>query len=1162
MADYTQYPYIDKRVRYFDGEFLKDQDFIDEQKYHIDRQRRLDQFLRVSGICDGLTLKTDTNQVIVTPGTALDSEGRQIILSTDSSPINLSAHNNNEVYLVISYQEEQSDQTTDGGLGSSGARRWHEKPNIQVATLGNVPEDSIVLAKLAIEGNGNVTPDLSVREYSGVRLPSGNLDSGAITGPTLRSGGNSASSLVVIDGDLSVTGDTTLNGSLSFSSNVSGERPLLMEAPSDGNHRGDGTQGATGLVYRVEDNPPDGDPIFQVRSEGEAIRFFVEHNGWTGSTSNSAWFGGTERANYFAGNVGIGSTDPGSSKLKIADSTSDFVDVRFASSGMGQLEMVGWSSGWNINAKTDGKHLYLNPDSGSNSNVYIGRHGKQLFVQGSDGNVGIGTTDPGSSKLKVQGNLTVTGSFSASSNVCGERTLLMEAPSPYSYRGDGGTQGATGLVYRVQSNPNAGDPIFQVRSGGQAVRLFVEHDGWTGSEDNSAWFGGTERANYFAGNVGIGSTDPGSSKLKVQGKLTVSAGEIQLDGAQQIVFTDNNTTNNLKLQLWDGYGLGINSQTLFYAANGKHSWRDTNGTNERMALSTAANGGLTVKGTGNSSFAGNLGINTTTPSEKLEIRQTGGNNQQTNFLSIFNDGGGASQESRIVWKNGSSKKLAAAIASRPGSGYNQGDLRFQTATNGTLSDKMVINHQGNVGIGTTDPGSSKLKVQGNLTVTGSFSASSNVCGERTLLMEAPSPYSYRGDGGTQGATGLVYRVQSNPNAGDPIFQVRSGGQAVRLFVEHDGWTGSEDNSAWFGGTERANYFAGNVGIGTTDPGSSKLKIAHSTSDFADVRFGSSGMGQLEIVGWSSGWNINAKTDGKHLYLNPDSGSNSNVYIGRHGKQLFVQGSDGNVGIGTADPGSSKLKVQGNLTVTGSFSASKNTSGERALLMEAPNSNNHRGDGTQGATGLVYRVQTNPNAAEPIFQVRSEGEAVRFFVEHDGWTGSASNSAWFGGTRNNYFQGNLGIGTKDITPYKLKVQGNAYVTGRLYVIDVPYGDHKNAQWKSSTGELYHDNSSAKTKENIISLEDDFEKILTVEPKTYTRPNDPNRWEIGYIAEEFNEIGLNKLVYYDEQGLPEAINYRKISMYLVEVIKDMAHKSSNYEQRINQLELQLNQLVSDD
>ncbi|NEQ86447.1 MAG: hypothetical protein F6K26_42205 [Moorea sp. SIO2I5] len=448
MADYIQYPYIDKRVRYFDGEFLKDQDFIDEQKYHIDRQRRLDQFLRVSGICDGLTLKTDTNQVIVTPGTALDSEGRQIILSTDSSPINLSGYQSQEVYLVISDQEEQSDQTTDGGLGSSGARRWHEKPNIQVATLGNVPEDSIVLAKLAIAGNGNVTPDLSVRQYSGVRLPSGNLDSGAITGPTLRSGGNSASSLVVIEGDLSVTGDTTVNGSLSFSSNASGERPLLMEAPSDGNHRGDGTQGATGLVYRVAENPPEGDPIFQVRSEGEAVRFFVEHNGWTGSRSNSAWFGGTERDNYFAGKVGIG-INPAEEPLHIhsaagqglkiaaADKTS-IIKLHVASNDYGYLHLGGSNEATVLRGGDDHTSNFAGDLSVAGTLTVTGNtsFSDHLSVAGN-----LTVTDD----TTVNSNLTVTGSFSSSSNVSGERPLLMEAPSEHDYRGEGGTQGGTGV---------------------------------------------------------------------------------------------------------------------------------------------------------------------------------------------------------------------------------------------------------------------------------------------------------------------------------------------------------------------------------------------------------------------------------------------------------------------------------------------------------------------------------------------------------------------------------------------------------------------------------------------------------------------------------------------------------------------------------------------
>lgn len=115
------------------------------------------------------------------------------------------------------------------------------------------------------------------------------------------------------------------------------------------------------------------------------------------------------------------------------------------------------------------------------------------------------------------------------------------------------------------------------------------------------------------GNVGIGTNNPGDYKLNVQGNqllkgsLTIQEGKINLNGNQQIIFTSTDTTNNLKLQLWEGYGFGINSSTLFYTANGNHSWRDSKN-NERMLLTTGADGGLTVKGTGTSSFAGNLTI--------------------------------------------------------------------------------------------------------------------------------------------------------------------------------------------------------------------------------------------------------------------------------------------------------------------------------------------------------------------------------------------------------------------------------------------------------------------------------------------------------------------------------------------------------------------------
>ena len=65
-ADYTLPPVAEKRTRFFDGQFLTDQDFVDEQKYHLDRQRRHQRLLHVSGICEGLTVRaTGANAVTV-----------------------------------------------------------------------------------------------------------------------------------------------------------------------------------------------------------------------------------------------------------------------------------------------------------------------------------------------------------------------------------------------------------------------------------------------------------------------------------------------------------------------------------------------------------------------------------------------------------------------------------------------------------------------------------------------------------------------------------------------------------------------------------------------------------------------------------------------------------------------------------------------------------------------------------------------------------------------------------------------------------------------------------------------------------------------------------------------------------------------------------------
>jgi hypothetical protein len=111
----------------------------------------------------------------------------------------------------------------------------------------------------------------------------------------------------------------------------------------------------------------------------------------------------------------------------------------------------------------------------------------------------------------------------------------------------------------------------------------------------------------------------------------------------------------------------------------------------------------------------------------------------------------------------------------------------------------------------------------------------------------------------------------------------------------------------------------------------------------------------------------------------------------------------------------------------------------------------------------------------------------------------------------------------------------YIHGGLFAENMPFGDFRNVQWNDATRRIGYDNSSRRYKENIKTLEEDFAALLRMDPKTYTRPGNPNRWEIGYIAEEFHDAGLTRLVEYDKEGRPDGVNYEKICIYLNELTK---------------------------
>lgn len=109
------------------------------------------------------------------------------------------------------------------------------------------------------------------------------------------------------------------------------------------------------------------------------------------------------------------------------------------------------------------------------------------------------------------------------------------------------------------------------------------------------------------------------------------------------------------------------------------------------------------------------------------------------------------------------------------------------------------------------------------------------------------------------------------------------------------------NSAMNREVMRVDANTGNVGIGTTNPGS-RLTIYENASDYFDIDPGNAGDGgRLWLVSWANGWNLNTTTANKNFYLNRDAPPSSNLYLGRNGNELFVAGATGNVGIGTTNP---------------------------------------------------------------------------------------------------------------------------------------------------------------------------------------------------------------------------------------------------------------------
>lgn len=170
---YLLYPdhQMDRRPRYYDGQFLKADDFNDVQRYEIDRRRRHLEATVRAGVVSGLDLTPAPDQITVSAGAAIDDIGRQIVLVEAQSKAIAAEDRGETLLLYIAWSETASDEA-EGDEGTAGFTRFHELPAIGYVQSGAaLPAHAVVLATVNIDADGNVELDTAARPRAGLRIP-------------------------------------------------------------------------------------------------------------------------------------------------------------------------------------------------------------------------------------------------------------------------------------------------------------------------------------------------------------------------------------------------------------------------------------------------------------------------------------------------------------------------------------------------------------------------------------------------------------------------------------------------------------------------------------------------------------------------------------------------------------------------------------------------------------------------------------------------------------------------------------------------------------------------------------------------------------------------------------------------------------------------------
>ncbi len=298
--------------------------------------------------------------------------------------------------------------------------------------------------------------------------------------------------------------------------------------------------------------------------------------------------------------------------------------------------------------------------------------------------------------------------------------------------GPSGTVGPTGPQGTQGSQGPTGNPGSVGPTGPQGAQGLPGPTGPQGPNGpgNGYWTQNGSKIYYDTGNVGVGTDDP-IADLQIGGTYVGLQWGSSGDPLDNFVLaTDKTYSATPGFRLWSGNS-GTASHLLTVLSTGKVGIGTATPGAKLAVWGGATFGGpyaAMTMGDGDAAFAGDVGIGTTGPQGPLHVYQSSGDvnvylEAETGSPYLYLDG------SSTTWYGLSFRNNGSELWKIGNAGLGAGDLVFYEDTS---TPRMVLQNNGNVGIGTTSPGA-KLHVDDVMKLQPRSSAPSCTAGDTGLL---------------------------------------------------------------------------------------------------------------------------------------------------------------------------------------------------------------------------------------------------------------------------------------------------------------------------------------------------------------------------------------------------------------------------------------------